>query len=52
MLKNIGMPPANTPLPQNVKAQDTNGNGKIEASEAQGNLKTMFSLMTPIKTAR
>jgi glyoxylase-like metal-dependent hydrolase (beta-lactamase superfamily II) len=36
--------PANTPLPQNVKAQDTNGNGKIEASEAQGNLKTMFSL--------
>src|ERR1700683_2383343 len=36
MLKNIAMPPANTPLPQNVKAQDTNGNGKIEASEAQG----------------
>ena len=44
MLKNIAMPPADTPLPQNVRAQDTNGNGKIEASEAQGNLKTMFSL--------
>jgi glyoxylase-like metal-dependent hydrolase (beta-lactamase superfamily II) len=44
MLKNIAMPPANTPLPQNVRAQDTNGNGRIELSEAQGNLKTMFSL--------
>jgi glyoxylase-like metal-dependent hydrolase (beta-lactamase superfamily II) len=44
MLKNIAMPPADTPLPQNVRAQDTNGNGKIEASEAQGNLKTMFAL--------
>ena len=44
MLKNIAMPPADTPLPQNVRSQDTNGNGKIEASEAQGNLKTMFSL--------
>jgi glyoxylase-like metal-dependent hydrolase (beta-lactamase superfamily II) len=44
MLKNIAMAPADTPLPQNVRAQDTNGNGKIEASEAQGNLKTMFSL--------
>jgi len=43
-LKNIAMPPANTPLPQNVRAQDTNGDGRIEASEAQGNLKTMFSL--------
>jgi glyoxylase-like metal-dependent hydrolase (beta-lactamase superfamily II) len=44
MLKNIAMPPADTPLPQNARAQDTNGNGKIELSEAQGNLKTMFSL--------
>jgi glyoxylase-like metal-dependent hydrolase (beta-lactamase superfamily II) len=44
MLRNMAMPPADTPLPQNVRAQDTNGNGKIEASEAQGNLKTMFSL--------
>lgn len=44
MLKNIAMPPANTPLPANVRAQDTNGNGQIELAEAQGNLKTMFSL--------
>ena len=44
MLKNIAMPPANTPLPQNVRAQDTNGNGQIEAAEAQGNLKALFSL--------
>jgi glyoxylase-like metal-dependent hydrolase (beta-lactamase superfamily II) len=44
MLKNIAMPPANTPLPPNVRAQDANGDGRIEASEAQGNLKTMFSL--------
>ncbi len=44
MLKNIAMPPANTPLPPNVRAQDTNGNGTIEPSEAQGNLKTMFSM--------
>ena len=44
MLKNIAMPPADTPLPKNVAAQDTNGNGKIEESEAQGNLKAMFAL--------
>src|SRR5207237_10204933 len=44
MLKNIAMPPATTPLPQNARAQDTNGNGRIELAEAQGNLKAMFSL--------
>jgi len=44
LLKNIAMPPANTPLPANVRAQDANGNGRIEQAEAQGNLKTMFSL--------
>jgi glyoxylase-like metal-dependent hydrolase (beta-lactamase superfamily II) len=44
MIKNVAMPPANTPLPQNVRAQDTNGNGRIEQDEAKGNLKTMFSL--------
>jgi len=38
------MPPADTPLPQNVRAQDTNGNGRIELAEAQGNLKTQFDL--------
>jgi glyoxylase-like metal-dependent hydrolase (beta-lactamase superfamily II) len=44
MLKNIAMPPADTPLPANVRAQDKNGNGTIEPDEAQGNLKTMFAL--------
>jgi glyoxylase-like metal-dependent hydrolase (beta-lactamase superfamily II) len=44
LLKNIAMPPANTPLPQNVRAMDTNGNGTIEQSEAQGNIKSMFDL--------
>jgi len=44
MLKNIAMPPANTPLPQNVRAQDTNGNGRIEQAEAQGNVKAQFDL--------
>src|ERR1700692_1781038 len=44
MLKNLAMPPANTPLPPNVRAQDTNGNGKIEQAEAQGNIKAQFDL--------
>jgi glyoxylase-like metal-dependent hydrolase (beta-lactamase superfamily II) len=44
LLRNIAMPPANTPLPQNVRMQDTNGDGRIEQSEAQGNIKTMFEL--------
>jgi glyoxylase-like metal-dependent hydrolase (beta-lactamase superfamily II) len=44
MLKNIAMPPSNTPLPANVRAQDTNGDGRIQQSEAQGQLKTMFTL--------
>jgi glyoxylase-like metal-dependent hydrolase (beta-lactamase superfamily II) len=44
MRKNIAMPPASTPLPPNVRAQDANGNGRIELSEAQGNLKAMFSM--------
>jgi glyoxylase-like metal-dependent hydrolase (beta-lactamase superfamily II) len=44
MLKNIAMPPAGTPLPPNVRAQDANGNGRIELPEAAGNLKTLFAL--------
>src|SRR5262249_1227958 len=42
LLKNIAMPPATTPLPENVRAMDTNGNGRIEQSEAQGNIKAQF----------
>jgi glyoxylase-like metal-dependent hydrolase (beta-lactamase superfamily II) len=44
MLKNIAMPPAGTPLPQNARAQDTNGNGRIEQAEAQGTIKAQFDL--------
>lgn len=44
MLKNIAMPPATTALPQNVRMQDTNGNGQIEQTEAQGNMQRQFSL--------
>jgi glyoxylase-like metal-dependent hydrolase (beta-lactamase superfamily II) len=44
LIKNIAMPPADTPLPQAVRAQDANGNGRIEAGEAQGNVKAQFDL--------
>ena len=44
MLKNVAMPPAGTPLPQNARGQDANGNGVIEQAEAQGNLKAQFEL--------
>jgi glyoxylase-like metal-dependent hydrolase (beta-lactamase superfamily II) len=44
MMKRLAMPPATTALPQNVRAQDANGNGSIETSEAQGNIKTQFAL--------
>jgi len=44
MLKRLAMPPSDTPLPQNVRAQDTSGNGRIEQVEAQGNIRTQFAL--------
>jgi glyoxylase-like metal-dependent hydrolase (beta-lactamase superfamily II) len=44
MVAHLVMPAADTALPQNVRAQDTNGNGRIEQAEAQGNLKTQFDL--------
>jgi glyoxylase-like metal-dependent hydrolase (beta-lactamase superfamily II) len=44
MLKNVAIPPASTPLPQNVRAQDASGNGAIEATEARGNLQNLFEL--------
>ena len=44
MLKHLEMPPAATPLPQNARAQDANGNGRIEESEAQGNIKNQFAM--------
>jgi glyoxylase-like metal-dependent hydrolase (beta-lactamase superfamily II) len=44
MLAHLVMPPANTLLPQNARAQDRNGNGRIEQDEAQGNLQSQFAL--------
>jgi glyoxylase-like metal-dependent hydrolase (beta-lactamase superfamily II) len=44
ILKRLAMPPAGTALPDNTRAQDTNGNGQIEQAEAQGNIKTLFAL--------
>jgi glyoxylase-like metal-dependent hydrolase (beta-lactamase superfamily II) len=44
MMKRLAMPPASTALPQNARAQDANGNGAIEASEAQGAMRTQFAL--------
>jgi glyoxylase-like metal-dependent hydrolase (beta-lactamase superfamily II) len=44
MLKNIALPPSNTPLPANVRGQDNNGDGRISPDEAQGQVKTMFIL--------
>jgi glyoxylase-like metal-dependent hydrolase (beta-lactamase superfamily II) len=44
MLKRLVMPSPDTPLPQNVRAQDANGNGRIESSEAQGAIRTQFAL--------
>ena len=44
MLTRLAMPPADTALPQNVRAQDANGNGRIEQAEAQNNIKTQFAL--------
>jgi glyoxylase-like metal-dependent hydrolase (beta-lactamase superfamily II) len=44
MLARLAMPPASTPLPQNARGQDANGNGRIEQSEATGNLQRQFGL--------
>lgn len=38
----LAMPPASTALPQNLKAQDTNGDGRIQRSEAQGQVAGLF----------
>jgi glyoxylase-like metal-dependent hydrolase (beta-lactamase superfamily II) len=44
MMARLAMPPATTALPQNARAQDRNGNGRIEQDEATGNLQTQFAL--------
>jgi len=40
----LAMPPASTPLPQNVRAQDANANGRIERAEAQAQIAALFDL--------
>jgi len=38
----VAMPPASTPLPQNLREQDGNGNGRIERGEAQAQIAAGF----------
>ena len=38
----LAMPPATTALPQNLRAQDASGNGRIERSEAQAQIAAAF----------
>jgi glyoxylase-like metal-dependent hydrolase (beta-lactamase superfamily II) len=38
----LALPDASTPLPQNVRAQDRNGNGRIERAEAEGQIAAVF----------
>jgi glyoxylase-like metal-dependent hydrolase (beta-lactamase superfamily II) len=40
----LGMPPAGTPLPESAATLDANKNGKIEQSEAKGQLQSLFGL--------
>ena len=44
MIRSLAMPPAGSPLPDNVRAQDVNGNGRIERGEARGQMQTLFDL--------
>jgi glyoxylase-like metal-dependent hydrolase (beta-lactamase superfamily II) len=44
LMKLLAMPPAGTPLPQNLRGQDSNGNGRIERAEAMGNVRNLFDL--------
>ncbi len=38
----LALPPSSTALPQNLKGQDSNGNGRIEKAEAQGQVAALF----------
>jgi len=44
MLKNLALPPADTPLPANAASLDANGNGSIERAEASGAFQANFDL--------
>ena len=44
LVKLLEMPPASTPLPQNLRQQDKDGNGRIDQAEAAGNVRNLFAL--------
>ncbi len=44
MIGHLEMPPANTPIPERFREQDANGNGRLEYTEAMGNLSRQFDL--------
>jgi glyoxylase-like metal-dependent hydrolase (beta-lactamase superfamily II) len=44
LVKLLELPPPSTPLPQGLRAQDTNANGRIERGEAMGNVRSLFDL--------
>ena len=44
LAKLLAMPAATTPLPQNLRQQDKDGNGRIERAEAAGNVRNLFEL--------
>jgi glyoxylase-like metal-dependent hydrolase (beta-lactamase superfamily II) len=44
LVKLLELPPPSTPLPQGMRAQDTNGNGRIERGEATANVRNLFDL--------
>lgn len=40
----LAMPPAATQLPQNLRSQDGNGNGRLERAEVQGQVAALFEI--------
>jgi glyoxylase-like metal-dependent hydrolase (beta-lactamase superfamily II) len=42
--RHLGLPPANTPLPETAAALDANKNGQVELGEAKGQLQSLFAL--------
>jgi glyoxylase-like metal-dependent hydrolase (beta-lactamase superfamily II) len=51
ILKLLAMPAPNTPLPPNLRPQDTDGNGRIDRREAAGNVANLFALYDADKDA-
>lgn len=42
VLDGLAMPPADTPLPDDLRGQDRNGNGLIERNESEGRVAALF----------